>query len=88
MANLTFKDIAYIRAALECEVQELAWATGQGNNGILPEPLSDDERSDMLSDLLTYDKLLSWFQQWEIQSVPLRVVPKVIVVEEKEKGTG
>jgi hypothetical protein len=88
MVDLTFKDIRYIRAALERELEYLEWSTGQDNNGILPEPLSDDERSDMLDDILFYSPLLGWFKQWEIQSVPLRVVAKDGGVEEKKGGTG
>ncbi len=88
MANLTFKDVSYIRAALECELEELEWATGQDNNGILPEPLSDDERHDMLQDILYYSYLLGWFRQLEIQSVPLQIVSKEDCAEGKKGGSG
>ena len=87
MANLTFKDIRYIRAALAREVEYLDRKTGQNNNGTPPEPLSDDEWSDIGEDIIFYDKLLYWFQQWEMQSVPLQAVPKDGGVEEKKDGS-
>ena len=88
MTSLTFKDIRYIRAALECKLESLRWALEQDNVGTLDPPLTDDEGCDMENDFLYYDKLLYWFQQWEKQTVPLRPVPKEGCEEGKKNANG
>lgn len=88
MVTLTFKDIAYIRAALECELEELQRTLEQDNAGTLDPPLTDSEGGDMDNDFLYYDHLLDWFRQLEIQSVPLRIVPKDDDATGKKGSTG
>ncbi len=88
MVTLTFKDIAYIRAALECESEDLLWTMEQDDNGKLDPPLTSSESADMGNDFLYYDHLLDWFRQLEIQSVPLRIVPKDDGATGKKGGTG
>lgn len=88
MEPLTFKDIAYIRAALECKLEDLQWTIEQDNAGTLDPPLTDDEGWDMSEASLYYDHLLGWFRQLEVQSVPLRIVPKDDGVTGKKGGTG
>ena len=70
--ELTFKEISYIRAALE------------GYIGLLKldaesEDIDDDERLDTQEDLLFYDKLLYNFQKAEKQSVDLKEVSSLSI---------
>ena len=75
--ELTFKDISYIRAALENFVGHLQMDIESGE-------LDDDERLDTQEDILYYDKLLYTFQKAEKQSVELKEVAS-IVLKQREK---
>lgn len=65
--ELTFKDISYIRAAIESFIGQLKMDLESGE-------LDDDERLDTQEDLLYYEKLLYTFQKAEKQSVELKEV--------------
>ncbi len=71
MPMSTFKEISYIRAALE------------GYIGLLKSDIEsselDDERLDTQEDLLFYDNLLYTFQKAEKQSVDLREVQSISI---------
>lgn len=70
--ELTFKDISYIRAALEGYI-------GLLNADIESGDIGEDERLDTQEDLLYYDKLLYEFQKAEKQSVDLREVTSIVI---------
>ena len=74
--ELTYKDISYIRVALEGYIGLLSLDVECGE-------LDDDERLDTQEDLLYYEKLLYTFQKAEKQSVELREVSSIVI---KERG--
>ncbi len=77
--ELTFKEISYIRAALESYVGIL-------NEDSESHQLSDDERLDLQEDILFYDKLLYSFQKAEKQSIDLREVQSISVKQCERPG--
>jgi len=87
MAKLTYKDIAYIRAALECKLEDLRWTMEQNDNGKLDPPLTDDEDCDMGNDFLYYDYQRSLFTALDMQPGPLQLVPKKDSKAGKKGGT-
>ena len=70
--ELTFKEISYIRAALEGYI-------GLLKLDVESEDIDDDERLDTQEDLLFYDKLLYTFQKAEKQSVDLKEVSSLSI---------
>ncbi|WP_020409061.1 hypothetical protein [Hahella ganghwensis] len=70
--DLTYKEISYIRAALEGYIGLLKSDVDSGE-------LDDDERLDIQEDLLFYDNLLYTFQKAEKQSVDLREVQSISI---------
>lgn len=74
MIELTFKDISYIRSALQAKLKSLEAEIEADNNDQLEEPLTEDERSDIQEAILYYDKLLYTFEKAEEASADLRVV--------------
>jgi len=88
MANLTYKDIAFIRAALEYETKNLLQTLEQDNAGTLVPPLTDDEACDMENDFLYYDYQRSLFTAADMQPGPLQLVPKNGDATGKKGGTG
>ena len=88
MTTLTFKDIRYIRAALEYEVENLQSMIDQDNAGTLDPPLTDDEGGDMSETMLYDDHLIGMFMGLDSPPVSLRLVPKDDGEEEKKGGTG
>ena len=77
--ELTFKDISYIRAALENHIGQLKLDIESGE-------LGDDERLDTQEDLLYYGKLLHTFKKAEKQSVELREVSSIVVKKREPKN--
>lgn len=74
--ELTFKEISYIRAALEGYIGLLKLDLESEDN-------DDDERLDTQEDLLYYDKLLYTFQKAEKQSVDLHEVSSLSIKSRK-----
>ncbi len=74
--ELTYKDISYIRAALEGYI-------GLLNADIESGDIDEDERLDTQEDLLYYDKLLYVFQKAEKQSVDLREVTSIVIKDRR-----
>lgn len=72
LRELTFKEISYIREALESYVGIL------NEDSESHEP-SDDERLDLQEDILFYENLLYSFQKAEKQSIDLRKVKSISV---------
>lgn len=70
--ELTFKEISYIRSALEGYIGLLEIDVKSGD-------LDDDERLDTQEDLLFYGKLLYTFQKSEKQSTELRDVQSISI---------
>ncbi|MDH5652241.1 MAG: hypothetical protein OEZ39_10340 [Gammaproteobacteria bacterium] len=70
--ELTFKEISYLRAALEAYI-------GIIKQDIEDDKTDEDERSDLQEDLLFYDKLLYTFRKAEKQSVELREVQTITI---------
>ena len=70
--ELTFKEISYIRAALEGYI-------GLLKLDVESEDIDDDERLETQEDLLFYDKLLYTFQKAEKQSVDLKEVSSLSI---------
>ncbi len=68
--ELTFKEISYIRAALEGYI-------GLLNQDIESNDLSGDERLDTQEDIVFYDKILYTFQKAEKQSTDLHEVQSI-----------
>jgi len=75
--ELTFKEISYIRAALEGYI-------GLLNEDINSNELGDDERLDTQEDIIFYDKILYTFQKAEKQSTELKEVQS-ISIKQREK---
>lgn len=78
MIELTFKDISYIRSALQTKLKSLE-AEIEADNNQLEEPLTEDERSDIQEAIQYYDKLLYTFEKAEEASAGLRVVQVVVL---------
>lgn len=70
--ELTYKEISYIRAALEGYIGHL-------KQDLNEDQMDDDERLDTQEDLLFYDKLLYTFRKAEKQSVDLQEVPSISI---------
>ncbi|MDH5178862.1 MAG: hypothetical protein OEY07_04280 [Gammaproteobacteria bacterium] len=70
--ELTFKEISYLRAALEAYISII-------KQDIEDDKTDEDERSDLQEDLLFYDKLLYTFRKAEKQSVELREVQTITI---------
>ncbi|MDH5179829.1 MAG: hypothetical protein OEZ39_18425 [Gammaproteobacteria bacterium] len=83
MSELTFKDISYIRAALQYQLQGLEHEIAADNAGELDPPLTDDERVDMQEDIIYYDRLVYMFEKAEKQSVELREVQSIELPDRK-----
>lgn len=79
MTELTFKEISYIRSALQYCLAGLEGEILADNNNSLEEPLSEDERIDIQEDIIFYDKLLYQFEQAEKQSHEMKVVPSITI---------
>ncbi len=77
MTELTFKEISYIRSALQYFLAGLESEILADNNNSLEEPLSEDERIEIQEDIIFYDKLLYQFEQAEKQSQEIRIVPSI-----------
>ncbi len=77
MTELTFKDISYIRSALQYRLAGLEREIISDNKNSLEKPLSEDERIEIQEDIIFYDKLLYQFEQAEKQSQEIRVVPSI-----------
>lgn len=72
LQELTFKDISYIRAALEGYI-------GLLKLDVESDELDDDARLDLQEDLLYYDKLLYQFKKSEMQSTELKAVESIVI---------
>ncbi len=70
--ELTFKEISYIRAALEGYI-------GLLNEDINSNELDDDERLDTQEDIIFYEKILYTFQKAEKQSTELKEVQSISI---------
>lgn len=77
MAELTFKEISYIRSALKYRLQGLEREVDADNDDQLDESFTEDERIDLQEDIVFYDKLLYLFEKAEKQSQELKVVQSV-----------
>ncbi|VAW66936.1 hypothetical protein MNBD_GAMMA09-1421 [hydrothermal vent metagenome] len=84
MAELTFKEISYIRAALKYRLLGLEREIEADNEDKLEEPLSEDERVDIQEDIVVYDKLLYMFEKAEKQSQELKVVSNINLADRGE----
>jgi len=84
MTDLTFKEISYIRSALQYRLNGLEREIEADNEGRLEKPLTEDEAIDIQEDILFYDKLLYTFQKAEKQSTDLREVQS-ISIKQREK---
>lgn len=84
MSDLTFKEISYIRSALQYRLSGLEREIDADNEGKLDPPLTEDESVDIQEDIIFYDKLLYTFQKAEKQSFELREVQS-ISIKEREK---
>jgi len=81
MAELTFKEISYIRSALKYRLSGLEREIEADNENALDKPRTEDERMDIQEDIIFYDKLLYTFEKSEKQSQELKVVESIIVPE-------
>ena len=81
MTTLTFKDIRYIRAALEWKLEDLQSTIEQDNAGTLDPPLPADE--DLSEASVYYSYLIGTFMGLDSPPVSLRLVPKDGGKEEK-----
>ena len=79
MAKLDFKEISYIRAALQYRLSGLEREFEADNNDSLDPPLSEDERIDIQEDIIFYDKLLYQFEKAEKQSYEFKTVPDLVL---------
>ena len=75
--EVSFKEISYIRTALEGYI-------GLLNEDVESGQLGDDERFDTREDIQFYDKLLYTFQKAEKQSTDRREVQS-ISIKQREK---
>lgn len=72
LTELTFKEVSYIRAALEAYLQML-------EQDVAGDELDDDERIDTQEDILFYNKLLHTFRKAEKQAHELKEVPSIAI---------
>ena len=79
MTELTFKDISYIRSALQAKLKSLEAEIEADNDDKLDPPLTEDERSDLQEDIVYYDKLLYVFEKAEKESKDLRSVQSIVL---------
>ena len=88
MVELEFKDISYIRRALQGMLGHLEWTLGQDDKKVLPEPLSAQARQQIREDMLYYEELINTFKTAEKQSYELREVVSICVPEGREDDPG
>lgn len=81
MTELTYKEVSYIRSALQYRLKGLEREIEADNSGKLDPPLTDDERIDIQEDIIYYDKLVYMFEKAEKQSEELKVVESIIIPE-------
>ncbi|MCE2027416.1 hypothetical protein [Sessilibacter corallicola] len=79
MTELTFKDISYIRSALQYRLAGLEREIISDNKNSLEKPLSEDERIEIQEDIIFYDKLLYQFEQAEKQSQVMKITPSIVL---------
>jgi len=84
VTELTFKEISYIRSALQYRLNGLEREIDADNEEKLEKPLTEDEAIDIQEDIIFYDKLLYTFQKAEKQSTDLREVQS-ISIKQREK---
>lgn len=83
MTELTYKDISYIRSAIQAKLQSLGAEIEADNDEQLDEPLTEDERQEIQEAIVYYDKLLYMFEKAERESKDLRVVPNIVLPVKK-----
>lgn len=88
MTELTYKDISYIRSAIQAKLQSLGAEIEADNDDQLDEPLTEDERQEIQEAIVYYDKLLYMFEKAEKESNDLRVVPNIVLPGRKPPDTG
>ncbi|OZG70811.1 hypothetical protein BTA51_23500 [Hahella sp. CCB-MM4] len=81
MAELTYKEISYIRSALKFRLDCLEKELEMDNSAEPEHQLDEDERHDHQEDIVFYDKLLYMFEKAEKQSEDLKVVQSIEVPE-------
>lgn len=86
MAELTFKEISYIRSALKYRLLGLEREIEADNDNKLDEPLTEDERGDIQEDIVFYDKLLYEFEKAEKQSQELKIVQSINLPDGYKEG--
>ena len=79
MTELTFKDISYIRSALQAKLKSLEAEIQADDDEKLDPPLAEDERLDIQEDIVYYDKLLYVFEKAEKESKELRAVQSIVL---------
>ena len=79
MTELSFKEISYIRAALQYRLNGLEREIEADNDNTLEQPLSEDERTSIQEDIVFYDKLLYQFEKAEKQSQTMRSVESIVI---------
>ena len=79
MTELSFKEISYIRAALQYRLNGLEREIEADNDNTLEQPLSEDERTSIQEDIVFYDKLLYQFEKAEKQSQAMRSVESIVI---------
>ena len=88
MVELQFKDISYIRYALQGKRGHLRWTLEQDDKKALPEPLTAEARQQIQEDMLYYNGLINTFETAEKQSFELRKVVSICVPEGREGDPG
>ena len=88
MFALGFKNISYIRAALQSKRGHLKWTLEQDDKNALPELLSAQARQQIQEDILYYDGLINTFEFAENQSKALRKIVEILVPEGREGDPG
>ena len=79
MTELSFKEISYIRAALQYRLNGLEREIEADNDNALKQPLSEDERVSIQEDTVFYDKLFYQFEKAEKQSQAMRSVESIVI---------
>lgn len=85
MAELTYKEISYIRSALKFRLDCLKKELAIDDEADEKNQLSEDDRHDLQEDIVFYDKLLYTFEKAEKQSVELKVVQSIDLPERSSK---
>ena len=83
MYELGFKNISYIRRALQGKLGHLKWMLRQDDNKELAEA-----RQQIQEDILYYNGLLNTFETAEKQSYELREVASLCVPERRKGDPG